>query len=135
MYILLKIEGGDIMTRKKAGKQSFIFSEPPIITHWASVVGKKEAEGPLGGCFDKIEQDSHFGQKTWEQAEKNIENNEEDEEKNYIRRERSYNSYKRSFNLGDLDQDNIKAEFDNGMLNITVPKKEITSNKKKIDII
>ena len=68
-------------------------------------------------------------------AEKNCENNEEDEDKNYIRRERSYNSYKRSFYLGDLDQDSIEAKFNDGMLNITVPKKEVTNNKKKIDII
>ena len=68
-------------------------------------------------------------------AEKNYENNEEDENRNYIRRERSYNSYKRSFYLGDLDQDSIEAKFNDGMLNITVPKKEINNNKKKIDII
>ena len=67
--------------------------------------------------------------------EKNYENNEEDENRNYIRRERSYNSYKRSFYLGDLDQDSIEAKFNDGMLNITVPKKEVTNNKKKIDII
>ena len=69
------------------------------------------------------------------EAEKNIENNEENEDRNYIRRERSYNSYKRSFYLGDLDQDSIEAKFNDGMLNMTVPKKELTSNKKKIDII
>lgn len=68
-------------------------------------------------------------------AEKNYENNEEDEDRNYIRRERSYNSYKRSFYLGDLDQDSIEAKFNDGMLNITVPKKEVSNNKKKIDII
>ncbi|MBQ2640244.1 MAG: Hsp20/alpha crystallin family protein [Bacilli bacterium] len=69
------------------------------------------------------------------EAEKTNEENSDNEERNYIRRERSYNSYKRSFYLGDLDQDNIKAEFKHGMLKITVPKKEVTSNKKKIDII
>ena len=69
------------------------------------------------------------------EAEKNTENNEENEDRNYIRRERSYNSYKRSFYLGDLDQDSIEAKFNDGMLNITVTKKELTSNKKKIDII
>lgn len=69
------------------------------------------------------------------EAEKSHEENSDDEDRNYIRRERSYNSYKRSFYLGDLDQDNIKAEFKHGMLEVTVPKKEVTSNKKKIDII
>lgn len=60
------------MIQKKKGKQSFVFSTPPVITHWASVAGKKEAEGPLSGQFDKIETDAHFGQKTWEQAENRI---------------------------------------------------------------
>lgn len=69
------------------------------------------------------------------EAEKNNEEKLEDDNKNYIRRERSYNSYKRSFYLGDLDQDNIKAEFNDGMLEVIVPKKEKITNKKKIEII
>ena len=67
-------------------------------------------------------------------AEKNSENNEEDENKNYIRRERSYGSYERSFYLGDLDQDKVEAEFKDGMLKISVPKKEEVNNKKMIEI-
>ncbi len=34
-----------------------------------SVVGCKEREGPLGGLFDMHDTDDRFGQKTWEQAE------------------------------------------------------------------
>lgn len=45
------------------------FSKPPSAEAWASIVGKKEGDGPLGFCFDLIEEDSHFGQETWEQAE------------------------------------------------------------------
>ncbi len=41
----------------------------PCIESFGSVVGKKEGEGPLGDCFDRIVEDSHFGQETWEQAE------------------------------------------------------------------
>lgn len=65
-------------------------------------------------------------------AEKEKEEN--DEEKNYIRRERSYGKYQRSFYLGDLDSENIKAEFKDGMLKVTVPKKEEEINKKTIEI-
>ena len=65
-------------------------------------------------------------------AEKNSENNEDN--KNYIRRERSYGKYERSFYLGELDSDNIEAEFKEGMLKITVPKKEEIENKKVIEI-
>ena len=67
-------------------------------------------------------------------AEKSKDTNEKDDNKNYIRRERVYGKYERSFYLGDLDQDKIDAEFKNGMLKITVPKKEEISNKKMIEI-
>lgn len=56
----------------QTGKQSFRFTDPPVITAWASVAGKKEAEGPLGKTFDITSRDPHFGQKTWEQAEKQM---------------------------------------------------------------
>ena len=56
----------------KRGKQSFILPNPPVITHWASVAGKKESQGPLSTYFDYTSQDTLFGQKTWEQAEKRM---------------------------------------------------------------
>lgn len=65
-------------------------------------------------------------------AEKN--NEENTEEKNYIKRERVYGKYQRSFYLGDLDSENIDAEFVDGTLKIVVPKKEIVENKKVIEI-
>lgn len=51
------------------GKQSIRFETPVFVESWASVVGKKEGEGPLGKKFDQIEEDDKFGQKTWEEAE------------------------------------------------------------------
>ena len=57
-----------------------------------------------------------------------------DNKRNYIRRERVYNKYERSFYVGDLDEDKINAEFNNGMLKIVVPKKEKQENKKIIEI-
>lgn len=35
----------------------------------ASVVGKKEHDGPLGSYFDMHDEEDRFGQKTWERAE------------------------------------------------------------------
>ena len=46
--------------------------QPPVITCWSSVAGKKESEGPLSKTFDIASQDTYFGQKTWEQAEKRM---------------------------------------------------------------
>lgn len=60
------------MENQKKGKQSFQLENPPVITAWASVAGKKESEGPLKAYFDVIETDSYFGQKTWEQGEKQM---------------------------------------------------------------
>lgn len=54
---------------EKKGKASLEFEHPPVIVSSASVVGKKEGEGPLGQLFDEVEQDDMFGAENWEQAE------------------------------------------------------------------
>ena len=48
----------------QTGKQSICFETPPYIVSSASIVGKKEGEGPLGACFDLIGEDDKFGQDT-----------------------------------------------------------------------
>lgn len=58
------------MAIHKRGRQSFVLPQLPVIDCWASVVGKKEGEGPLADTFDVISPDTRFGQQTWEQAEK-----------------------------------------------------------------
>jgi HSP20 family protein len=53
-----------------------------------------------------------------------------EEKKNYTRREYSYNSFIRSFTLPDNSlPDKINAKYENGVLNITLPKKEVTVSK------
>jgi stage V sporulation protein AD len=54
---------------KKLGDGTSRFADPPRIVSAASVVGPKEAEGPLGGSFDAEIEDEMFGQETWERAE------------------------------------------------------------------
>ena len=54
------------------GQQSLCFTEAPFIISTASIVGKKEGEGPLGGCFDVVGEDDKFGQDTWEEAESTL---------------------------------------------------------------
>lgn len=51
------------------GKQSIKFAQSPHILEGASIVGKKEGEGPLGKLFDRVEQDPMFGGDNWEDAE------------------------------------------------------------------
>ena len=60
------------MAENKRGRQSFVLPQMPVITAWASVAGKKESEGPLAHTFDITANDTYFGQKTWEQAEKQM---------------------------------------------------------------
>ncbi len=51
------------------GKQSILFDNPPYIVSTGSIVGKTEAEGPLGKLFDEYDKSDLFGEKTWELAE------------------------------------------------------------------
>ena len=51
------------------GKQSIAFQNAVYIAGSASVVGPKEAAGPLGEWFDVKDGDPLFGKETWEQAE------------------------------------------------------------------
>ena len=60
------------MAQNKLGRHSFRPGQPVYIAAWASVAGKKEAEGPLGHGFDIKSMDTKFGEKTWEQAEKKM---------------------------------------------------------------
>ena len=60
------------MINQKIGRHSFRLNTPVYISNWASIAGKKESEGPLAHCFDETNQDAYFGQKTWEQAEKQL---------------------------------------------------------------
>ncbi|MGM0411500.1 MAG: Hsp20/alpha crystallin family protein [Bacillota bacterium] len=59
----------------------------------------------------------------------------EDEGENYIRRERRTGSYQRVFRIDNVKDDEIKANYDNGILTLTLPKKEKTKPEKRtIDI-
>lgn len=53
----------------KIGNQTLILDNTPSILSFASVVSKKEGEGPMAPYFDVINQDSSFGQQSWEKAE------------------------------------------------------------------
>lgn len=54
---------------QRIGQRTLRFDNPPGILGHAAVVGKKEAHGPLRGTFDVVGEDSHFGEKSWELAE------------------------------------------------------------------
>lgn len=47
-----------------------------------------------------------------------------DDKNKIIHRERSYGSYSRQFDVSGIKTDKIKAKYDNGVLKLTLPKKE-----------
>lgn len=57
------------MQSVKIGQNSVRLGTKVRIMESASVVGKKEGEGPLGVLFDRVEEDPMFGCNTWEEAE------------------------------------------------------------------
>ena len=61
--------------------------------------------------------------------------NKETKKEGYIYRERRYGTISRSFPLTNIDADKITAAFENGMLSVTLPKKEPgLPTSRKIDI-
>ena len=61
--------------------------------------------------------------------------NDETEHGKYIRRERYYGKCSRTFYVGDaLKEEDIKANYKDGILNITIPKTNNIDNKKVIKI-
>lgn len=54
---------------KRIGKSTLEFETPPCVLSSAAVVGKKEAEGPLGADFDQTFEDTTLQQDSWEKAE------------------------------------------------------------------
>lgn len=65
-------------------------------------------------------------------SEEKSENEETSEDGKYTRKEFNYTAFKRAFNLPEtVEQDKIKATYNNGVLNIEVPKREESKQKPK----
>lgn len=58
----------------------------------------------------------------------------EEEKNNYIRKERRSGRFQRSFNISDVKADEIKAKYENGILEVRLPKAEPRKNVRRIDI-
>ena len=57
-------------------------------------------------------------------AERHSAHEEKDEKGKYIRCERSYGAYSREFDLSGIAADKIGAKYENGVLKLTLPKKQ-----------
>lgn len=63
------------MGNKRQGKYTVCLEHAPLIRSYASVVGQKEAEGPLKDYFDVICNDPMMGRDSWEEAEGELQYN------------------------------------------------------------
>ena len=65
-------------------------------------------------------------------AQKDVNNDEKDEDGKYIRRERYTGQCRRSFYVGEAVEDNeIKAKFEDGILKLEIPKKDVKAVEQK----
>lgn len=70
-------------------------------------------------------------------AETKTEKTESDENSKFTRKEFSFSSFKRTFSLDEesVDAENIVAKYENGILNISIPKKVKIEEEKKAKTI
>ena len=77
---------------KKFGTQTIKFDNNISVIETASIVGPKEANGPMAKYFDKCLEDEFWGEKTWEKAESKI-----------IRETVNYNIAKSNISASNID--------------------------------
>lgn len=109
---------------------SRFFNEPAAARPWCPAVDISEHENALvlsadipGVKMEDIEIKLEQGTLTLSGSR---EFKKQEEKGGYHRIERSYGSFHRAFSLPDtVDTDKVEASFDNGVLTITLPKKEL----------
>lgn len=66
-------------------------------------------------------------------AESKVEKKEEKD--NYLRMERRHGTYSRTFSIENIQNENVKAEYNDGILKVTLPKdKRTVTNKRTVEI-
>lgn len=63
-----------------------------------------------------------------------VRQDENDENDNYLKREIYYGEYSRKFYVGNIHEEEIEANYDNGILTIIIPKEATVDSKKRIEI-
>ena len=65
-------------------------------------------------------------------ASKGLDKDEEDKKGKYIRKERYAGAMQRSFYVGDgITQEDVKAKYEDGILKISIPKKDVKAVEEK----
>lgn len=68
-------------------------------------------------------------------AERHSESEQKDKKNDYVRCERSYGKYVREFDISAIDAEKISAKYDNGVLKLTMPKKNnVLPESRRLEI-
>ena len=67
-------------------------------------------------------------------AAKGLDKDEKDQQGRYIRQERYTGACSRSFYVGDVQPEDVKAKFEDGVLKLAVPKKDVPALEAKNQI-
>ena len=81
-------------------------------------------EAELPGCRKEDISIEVNGDRLTIQAQRKSENEQKDDQGNYLRRERFSGTFSRSFDVTGIDLDAITARYADGILTLTLPKKE-----------
>ena len=85
--------------------------------------------------FNKGDIDLHLQDGVLTITAKHQETSEKKEEGKYLCRERRCGSYQRSFDVSGIQEENITAAYDNGVLKLPLPKQgEVIPQSRKIAI-
>ena len=86
--------------------------------------------------FQKDDIDLHLKDNVLTIPAKHEENTEnKDKDGRYVCRERRYGTFQRSFDVSGIQEDGISASYDNGILQLTLPKEQQAEvQSRKIDI-
>ena len=110
-----------------------IFGENLFDDNWMDFPFEREFWGRKNPGFkkDEINVDLENGYLTISAA-KGLDKDEKDKEGKYIRRERYAGAMQRSFYVGDtLTHEDIKARFEDGILRLSIPKKDVNAVETK----
>lgn len=81
-------------------------------------------EADLPGCDKKDIRLELNGDLLTIRAERHSQAEEKDGKDSYVRCERTYGAYRRDFDVSSIDTERITAKYDNGVLRLTLPKKQ-----------
>ena len=99
--------------------------------HPKVLIGKAGVKVPFFEKKDELNLDLTDGYLTIS-ASKDLDKDEEDKKGKYIRKERYAGSMSRSFYVGDgITEEDIKAKYENGILKLSIPKKEAKAVDQK----